>query len=180
MSLMSLLLAVLGTIGAIVLIVGIALGSVLWRALGKVIGNELEVAIPELAQGLLEKAIARSPEEHRPRLEEEWTAGLKDSLEKRPLWALAQAASLYLKAGRIAAELKPAPVPVRPGRIFEEVRKVASQAETIYLTLVYGKEPTGPMWLQRLIKVWAVVMASIMVAFLAFGTAYLVLYLLNV
>ncbi len=161
MSLMSLLLAVLGTIGAIVLIVGIALGSVLWRVLGKVIDNELEVAIPELARGLLEKAIARIPEDHRLRLEEEWTAGLKDPLEKRPLWALVQAASLWQKAGRIATELEPAPVPVSPGRIFEEVRKVAS-------------------WVEALIESFAAFVALSMIGVFAYGALYVVLRVLGI
>ncbi len=161
MSLISLLLAALGTIGAIVLIVGITLGSLLWRVLGRVIDNELEVAIPELAQGLLEKAIARIPEDHRPRLEEEWTAGLKDPLEKQPLWALIQAASLWQKAGRIATELKPAPVPVSPGRIFEEVRKVASRVEA-------------------LIESFAAFMVLGMIAVFVYGTAYVVLHVLRI
>ena len=161
MSLMSLLLAVLGAIGAIVLIVGITLGSLLWRALGRVISNELEAAIAELAQGLLEKAIARAPEDHRPRLEEEWMAGLRDPLEKRPLWALVQAASLWQRAGRIAAELEPAPVLASPGRTLKEVRKVASMAE-------------------ELLELLASYMIIFAIMTVVYGTGYVVLHVLRI
>lgn len=108
---MSLLLLLLGVLGMSVVALGIALGSVLWRAIGKLVSNELEAVVPELADGLLKKAIQRLPVEYRDRLAEEWSAGLRDSLGERPLLALAQAASLYKEARRIAAELEPSTVP---------------------------------------------------------------------
>lgn len=203
---MSLLLAALGTLGAILVVLGIALGSLLWRVLGKVLGNELEAAVPELAQGLLEKAVERIPAEHRPRLEEEWTAGLKGSLQKRPLWALLQAVSLYQKAGHIAAELEPAPVSVhgnesggegsqsssrfsgiasrmlRPWRLwrtFKEIGRVASELESTYRALVYDEATTAPGWMQRLVKSFMAATGLSMIVFVLW-VAYAGLHLLGI
>lgn len=126
---MSVLLLLLGGLGTIAVVIGVTLGSILGRAFGKVLSSELEAAIPELAKGMLQKAIERLPEESRERFAEEWAAGLKVPLEKQPLVALAQAISLYQRARRIAAELEPSTVSVqgeagdgRPPRRFGGVR----------------------------------------------------------
>lgn len=110
---MTVLLLLLGALGTIAVVIGITLGSILWRAFGKVLSNELEAAIPELARGMLQKAIDRLPEESRERLAEEWAAGLRVPLKKQPLVALAQAISLYQRARRIAAEVEPSTVSVQ-------------------------------------------------------------------
>jgi hypothetical protein len=60
---------------------------------------------------VVDRATGKLPLEARERYREEWQALLADYAD-RPLTALVQAFSLYLRAGAIAAELTPAPQPV--------------------------------------------------------------------
>ena len=84
------------------------LAWVLWLILRDAMNKEAAAVIPERTRSLIERAKNRIPEEARPRWEEEWPAGFAEAIEKRPVWALREAISLYRGARKIAAELEPA------------------------------------------------------------------------
>ncbi|HWO83597.1 MAG TPA: hypothetical protein VNM38_07395 [Solirubrobacterales bacterium] len=94
-------LALLGLIAAAVL-------GAFWLVLKAAMNQEAASVVPAMTRGLLTRARARLPQDAQPRWEEEWPAGFEEAIEKRPIWAMRQAMSLYAGAGRIARELEPA------------------------------------------------------------------------
>jgi hypothetical protein len=92
----------------IVAVLLLALASMFWLILRDAMSKEAAAVIPERTRSLIARAKDRLPEEARPRWEEEWPAGFAEAIEKRPVWALREAISLYRGARRIAAELEPA------------------------------------------------------------------------
>jgi hypothetical protein len=88
---------------------------VIFAVLRRMALKELEASVPGVSRYLLQRAVQRLPAEHREDIEEEWRAGLGDAIDKRPLWALMEVTSLYMGAGRIAAELEPTAAPARAG-----------------------------------------------------------------
>ncbi|HET7052791.1 MAG TPA: hypothetical protein VFI09_02600 [Solirubrobacterales bacterium] len=91
----------------------IGVGAVFLSVLRALLTKEAQAVVPALSRNLLRQAVERLPTEHRSRFQEEWAAELGDAIEERPLWALLESASLYQRAGRIAAELEPVATPVR-------------------------------------------------------------------
>lgn len=96
---------------SIVAVLLVPLAWVFWLILRDAMNKEAAAVIPERTRSLIERAKNRLPEEARPRWEEEWPAGFADAIDKRPVWALREAISLYRGARKIAAELKPAVAP---------------------------------------------------------------------
>lgn len=89
-----LLLVLLTLLGSLL---SLALLVLCW-ALQALAGKEAEVAIQALTADLLQRAERRLPAGQRSRFAEETRAGLVRFSEKRPLWALFQAASLWAAA----------------------------------------------------------------------------------
>jgi len=87
-----------------------ALLATLWLVLKAAVSQEAAAVIPEASRSLLKRAKERLPLDAQPRWEEEWPAGFEQAIERRPIWALREALSLYLGAGRIARELEPSTV----------------------------------------------------------------------
>jgi hypothetical protein len=109
MILLSLAISILG-------LVLLVFGSVILLILRDAMTKEAAAVIPERTRSLIERAKNRLPEEARPRWEEEWPAGFAEAIEKRPVWALREAISLYRGARRIAVEMEPAPATTSSSR----------------------------------------------------------------
>lgn len=89
-----LLLLLLTLLGGLLSLFLLVLGWILQALAGK----EAEAAIQALTADLLRRAERRLPAGQRARFAEETRAGLLRFSERRPLWALLQAVSLYVAA----------------------------------------------------------------------------------
>lgn len=124
MSDLLLLLAALG--GALIGFTSIVL---LWAA-QSLWAKEAEAGIQALTSTLLRRAEQRLPPAHRSRFREETRAGLLRFNEKRPLWTLLQALSLFSASlsGRLGAEIGAASEPVEAEEAVKGGEKDAAEA----------------------------------------------------
>jgi hypothetical protein len=111
---------VLSTIFGALLVVGglfvVGFVALLVLILKSAVNKEAEAVLPATTRSLIDRARKKLPEEARPRWEEEWPAGFDLAIEKRPIWALREAISLYRGARNMARAYEPAPARIGRGR----------------------------------------------------------------
>lgn len=119
MNILDLVLAVVGLLGVAVL-------AVLWLVVKTAASQEAASVVPGVTKRVLTQAKSQLPSDAQPRWEEEWPAGFEVAIEKRPLWALREALSLYVGARRIARELEPATAPAGVSGRLGEIKTSAA------------------------------------------------------
>jgi len=100
--------------------------GVMWLVIKAAVNQEAASVVPGITKSLLEQAKSQLPSDAQPRWEEEWPAGFKAAIEKRPIWALREAFSLYVGARRIARSLEPATAPAGVAGRFGSIRMTAA------------------------------------------------------